>query len=99
MRETIRSQARSRLETLKMERRRQEGDFLHYAETCLKIRSTSGAIIPFVLNGGQRYLHERLERQREETGRVRALILKARQLGCSTYIGGRFYHQTTGRDE
>ena len=97
MRETIRSRARSRLATLKMEGQRQASDFLHYAETCLKIRSTSGAIIPFVLSSEQHHIHECLEPQREKTGRVRALILKARQLGCSTYIGGRFYHQTTHR--
>ena len=63
----------------------------------MKIRSTSGAIIPFVLSSEQHHIHACLEKQREETGRVRALILKARQLGCSTYIGGRFYHQTTHR--
>jgi len=36
-----------------------------------------------------------LEKQKRETGRVRALILKGRQQGCSTYVGGRFYWQAT----
>ena len=28
-----------------------------------------------------------------ETGKVRALVLKGRQLGCSTYVAARFYHR------
>jgi predicted dehydrogenase len=32
-----------------------------------------------------------LEAQRERTGKVRALVLKGRQQGISTYIGGRYY--------
>jgi hypothetical protein len=41
------------------------------------------------LNKAQLYIHERLEAQRQgETGKVRALILKGRQQGASTYIGG-----------
>lgn len=67
----------------------------HYATKCLKIRTKSGAIHPLVLNTAQSYVHEKLERQRAETGKVRALILKARQQGFSTYIGARFYHRVT----
>jgi hypothetical protein len=37
----------------------------------------------------------RLEEQRRATGKVRALVLKGRQMGASTYIGGRFYWRTT----
>lgn len=66
-------------------------DFPDYAAHCLKIRAKSGRIVPLALNRAQRYVHERLEEQRLETGRVRALLLKARQQGFSTYIGGRFY--------
>lgn len=55
------------------------------------IRTKAGAVRPFSLNRTQRYLHERLEDQRRRTGRVRALVLKGRQVGISTYIGGRFY--------
>lgn len=67
----------------------------HYATKCLKIREKSGAITPFLFNRAQRYLHERLEGQRVKLGRVRALILKGRQQGCSTYVGARFYHRVT----
>jgi hypothetical protein len=31
----------------------------------------------------------------KRNGRVRALILKARQQGCSTYVGARFYWKAT----
>lgn len=70
-------------------------DFEIYAPLLLKIRTKSGAIEPFELNVAQLYLHGRLEDQLRTTGKVRALILKGRQQGCSTYVGGRFYHHTT----
>src|SRR5690606_30856568 len=57
--------------------------------------SKSGAVVQFNLNRAQQYIHERLEEQRAATGRVRALILKGRQQGCSTYVGARYYHRTS----
>ena len=33
-------------------------------------------------------------RQKTKTGRVRAIVLKARQLGVGTYVAARFYHRT-----
>ena len=76
---------------------RLKGDFPHYAEKCLKIRPKKGEIIAFKLNRVQREIHDRLERQLAETGKVRALILKARQPGCSTYVEGRYYWKVTQR--
>src|SRR3990167_3629624 len=76
-------------------RQRLKDDFPHYAKKCLKIRTKSGEIEPLLLNQAQQYIHERLEAQRVLTGRVRALILKGRQQGCSTYVGARFYHRVT----
>lgn len=72
-------------------------DLEFYARNCLKIRSKSGDVKPFVFNRAQQYIHARLEEQREKLGRVRALILKGRQQGCSTYVGARFYHRSTWR--
>lgn len=72
-------------------RQRLKDDFQHYAARCLKIRSKAGAIEPLDLNRAQLYLHNRLEQQRQQTGKVRALVLKGRQQGISTYIGGRYY--------
>lgn len=78
------------------ERLRQLRDDLEfYARNCLHIRTKAGEVKPFVFNRAQRYIHEKLEDQRRRTGKVRALILKGRQQGCSTYVGGRFYHRTT----
>jgi hypothetical protein len=76
-------------------RQRLKDDFTHYAAKCLRIRTKSGVVEPLILNRAQRYIHERLEAQRAATGKVRALILKGRQQGCSTYVGGRFYHRCT----
>lgn len=76
-------------------RRRLRDDLPHYAEKCLRIRTKSGAIEPLKLNRAQRYVHDQLEAQKVRTGRVRALILKGRQQGCSTYVEGRYYHRVS----
>jgi hypothetical protein len=72
-------------------RRKLRDDFSHYAAKCLKIRTKAGDIKPLGLNQAQIYLHGRLEAQKQRTGKVRALVLKGRQQGVSTYIGGRYY--------
>lgn len=66
-----------------------------HAAHCAKIKDKNGKIVPFLWNRAQRYVHERLEQQKRETGKVRALILKGRQQGISTYVGERYYHQVT----
>ena len=76
-------------------RQRLKDDFVHYASKCLRIRTKSGSVESFTLNKAQLYIHEQLERQKGETGKVRALILKGRQQGCSTLVGGRFYHKVS----
>jgi len=72
-------------------------DFEHYASKCLKIRDKDGKIESFRLNQAQRYIHGKLQKQLEETGKIRAIILKGRQQGCSTYVEGRFYWKSTHR--
>lgn len=78
-------------------RLRLRDDFPHYAAKCLKIRTKAATIEPLILNRAQKYVHDRLEEQRARTGKVRALLLKARQQGFSTYIAGRYYHRATHR--
>lgn len=78
-------------------RQRLKDNFPHYAERCLKIRTKAGEIKPLSINRAQAYVHERLEAQLAETGKVRALLLKARQQGFSTYIAGRYYWKSTHR--
>jgi hypothetical protein len=68
-----------------------------HAAYCAKIKDKSGQIVPFLFNRAQRYVHEKLEAQKRTLGRVRALVLKGRQQGISTYIGERFYHQVSTR--
>lgn len=74
-------------------RQRLKDDFEFFARNCLKIRTKEGKVLPLHLNSAQRHVHRLLEEQKVKTGRVRAIILKARQEGCSTYVQARFYHQ------
>lgn len=60
----------------------------------LRIRTKSGAIEQFELNKAQLYLHDLIEKQRQETGKVRVVILKGRQQGISTYTAARFFWRT-----
>ncbi len=63
-------------------RKKLKENFPHYAAKCLKIRTKSGSIEPFVLNKAQKHIHALLETQKALTGKVRAIILKGRQQGC-----------------
>lgn len=72
-------------------------DFPFYARNCLQIRTKESGLQAFGLNSAQQYIHDQLERQRAETGKIRALILKGRQQGASTYVEGRFIHKTSHR--
>jgi len=76
--------------------RRLRDDFEYFARHCLRIRSKAGQLEPLILNKAQRHLHDCLEKQRREKGRVRAIIVKGRQMGASTYIEGRFYWRLWG---
>jgi hypothetical protein len=72
-------------------------DFERYARDCLKIRTKAGAIEPFVLNEAQQFIHAKIEEQRARTGKVRALLLKGRQQGASTYTEGRYFWKSSRR--
>lgn len=76
-------------------RRRLRDDFALYAKHALKIRTKAGQIEPLVLNEAQRYFLAKIEEQRKATGRIRAIILKGRQQGLSTAVGGRLIFRTT----
>lgn len=75
--------------------RRLKAEFPYFASKCLQIRTKSGEIRPFELNRAQLFIHAALQKQIDETGKVRALILKGRQQGASTYTEGRFYWRTS----
>lgn len=67
---------------IKRIRRKLRDDYPHYSKKCLMIRSKSGNIQPFELNKAQWIIHNAVEQQRREIGRIRAIILKGRQQGC-----------------
>ncbi len=69
-------------------------DLPYFAEHSLKLRPKSGPLEPFVFNPAQRRLHGIIEQQKAKTGKVRVVVLKARQLGVSTYVAARLYHKT-----
>ena len=66
----------------------------YLAEKCLVIKNKKGQLVPFKFNKAQLYAHQRLEEQRKRTGKVRALILKGRQQGMSTYVSARYFQKT-----
>lgn len=70
-------------------------DFKEYASQCLMIRTKTESLKNLELNLPQKYIHQKLEEQRKKTGKVRALILKGRQQGCSTYVEARFMWRVT----
>lgn len=70
-------------------------DYEFFAKKCLKVRAKDGALVPFRFNQAQKNLDAILNKQLAETGMVRAIALKGRQMGFSTYTEGRFYHRNT----
>jgi hypothetical protein len=66
----------------------------YFAGSCLIIKDKGGQLVPFKFNKAQRYIHAKLEEQKKRTGKVRALILKGRQQGASTYTSARYFHKT-----
>ena len=68
-------------------------DFSLFAEEQVKIitKDATEGFVPFKLNAAQVEITKRLSKQLEDTGKVRAIILKARQQGISTYCAGRVF--------
>ena len=69
-----------------------------YIESCLKIRTKSGAVVPFHLNAAQRKLYAAAKRQQDAGRPVRLIILKARQLGFSTLTEALLFHACATRE-
>jgi len=76
---------------LKAVRKRLLTDFGFYAKAALKIRTKAGEIAPLRLNPAQKILQEAVDKQMKSEGKIRIIILKARQQGLSTYTGGYLY--------
>jgi hypothetical protein len=78
-------------ESQKKARKRLYDDFAFYARHCIKIRTKQGKIAPLVLNRVQERFMERVLAQLEHNGKVRMVVLKARQQGLSTVISALQY--------
>jgi hypothetical protein len=79
-------------------RKKLADDFEFYSRHCIHIRPKDGeALVPMVFNTAQKKLHKAIEDQVKATGKVRIIILKARQQGFSTYVHGRIYWKLSHR--
>lgn len=85
------------LERIKAEKERRavEASFETFAPANLKLIPEKGGLETFRINRVQLYVHQKIEQQLESFKRVRALLLKARKQGASTYVAGRFYKKTS----
>lgn len=73
-----------------------KNDFELFAKEQIRIitKNASQGFVPFSFNAAQVLINEKLEAQREKTGKVRAIVLKARQQGISTYCAARVFWKT-----
>ena len=76
-------------------RKRLREDFPLYSKHSLKIRTKDGTIEPLILNPAQKILQKAVDKQLKSEGKIRIIILKARQQGLSTYVGGYLYFQVS----
>jgi len=72
-------------------RKKLHTDFPFYAKSALKIRTKEGKVAPLKLNPAQQILQHAVNSQLAAEGKVRVIILKARQQGLSTMVGGYLY--------
>lgn len=72
-------------------RKRLLDEFDYYSQHAIKIRTKNGEIAPLKLNEAQRRLLDAVDAQMAAEGRVRVVILKARQMGLSTAVGAWLY--------
>ncbi len=66
-------------------------DYLSWMATYLKIISMYGDVLYLKCNPAQLMVHKALQMQYEKNLPVRAIVLKARREGVSTYTEGRFF--------
>jgi len=72
-------------------RKRLKEDYKFYAKNSVKIRTKKGDIRTLDFNPVQDKLQQIVDAQYKAEGRVRVIILKARQQGLSTWVSGRLY--------
>ena len=73
-------------------------DPIAYFNVGLKVEEFgTGNMDPFGLNPAQKIVHAVAEKQLEEQDMVRIIVLKARRLGMSTYVQGRYFAKAATR--
>ena len=89
---------KQKLEALReLNKRKKNAEYSHnfelFAKEQIKIlpKDSSKGFQPFVFNEAQLIVNAALEKQLKETGKVRAIILKARQMGLSTFTTARVF--------
>lgn len=89
---------KQRLEALREIKRREKAEeyknnFELFCKEQVKIlpKDSSKGFIAFEFNDAQKIVAQKLEQQLKETGRVRAIILKGRQMGLSTFTTARVF--------
>ena len=89
---------KQKLEALRELQKRQKNseykaNFELFAKEQIKIlpKDSSQGFKPFEFNEAQSIVNEAIEKQLKETGKVRVIILKARQMGLSTYTTARVF--------
>lgn len=82
---------------LKAVRKRLYEDFEFYSRHCVRIRTKKGEVSPLLLNAAQRKLLYIIIDQMAATGKVRVIILKARQQGFSTLVHAWLYWRLSQR--
>ena len=70
-----------------------EGDFELFSKEQIKIltKDSSMGFIPFEFNEAQKIVNKKIDEQLKRTGRVRAIVLKGRQMGLSTFAVARVF--------
>ncbi|MDA8747429.1 hypothetical protein N9M66_04385 [Litoreibacter sp.] len=73
-----------------------KSDFELFAKEQIRIitKNASQGFVPFTFNAAQVEINKQLEAQLAKTGKVRAIVLKARQQGISTYCAARVFWKT-----
>ena len=66
-----------------------------YMENFLKIRTKGGKLVPFKINSAQKLFHNEIVKAEKEKKLKRFIILKARQMGFSTFTEGLIFKETS----
>ena len=75
-----------------------KNDRLWYMKNFLKIRDKQSRLVPLKVNAAQQHFNEIIEEDKKNGKPGRYIILKARQLGMSTFTEGYIYHDTSTRE-